>query len=215
MKLATVGTLMLFSSLLAAPALAQQWPTTDPGFTKPDPSLASGGAESFGAPGQMVISGDFDIDLQYVSRTLNNLSESGPSITISPSLLFFLAPNLALGGIVGFQHESRGDVSASAFTVGPLAGYNIWISPRASIFPMLGLQYSWRKQSIEIAGGRDSDSYQRFSLLLKAPVLFHPFPHVFVGFGPVIVIDFTSKVDDQDYAKTRSFGLTLDLGFYL
>jgi hypothetical protein len=215
MNRASVGCVVVLSAFLAGPAWAQNWPTSDPGFTRPEPSLATGGADTFGAPGQMLISGDFDIDLQYVSQTLNNLSLSGPNITIAPSLMFFLATNVAVGGVAGFHHASAGDLASSEFNLGPIAGYNIWITPRASIFPMLSLQYFWGKVGRQTSGGRDVNSSQRFAMVLKGPVLFHPFAHVFLGFGPIIVLDFMSKLDDADYAKTRSFGLTLDLGFYL
>ncbi len=215
MKLVMVGSLVLSCVFLEAAAWAQQFPTSDPSFSKQDPSLASTGPEGFGSPGQMVITGDFRLDLGYVSKTLNNLSVSGPDITIAPSLLFFLARNLAVGGLINFHHEAEGDSSTTEFALGPLAGYNIWISPRASIFPLVGIEYIRGKLSQQTSGGRETITLQRFALLLKAPVLFHPFPHLFVGFGPILLLDFTSKLNDADYAKTRSFGLTLDLGFYL
>jgi hypothetical protein len=213
MKLATLGALVLSSAFVAASARAQQWPTTDPGFTRPDESLATG-IEGFGTPGQMLITSEFDLDLRYVSESLSGLSQSGPEITISPALMFFLAPQLAVGGILGFHHESREKDSNTVF-VGPTIAYNIPISPRASIFPMVGLAYTWFKTSQDLAGGRRSNSGYDLGLLIKGPVLFHPFPHVFVGFGPIIVIDFVSKVDMGAATKTRSFGLTLDLGFWL
>jgi hypothetical protein len=63
-------------------------------------------------------------------------------------------------------------------------------------------------------GGRVSGSGHDISLLMRAPVLFHAFPHVFVGATPFMEIDLTSKFEDMDVAKTRTFGVTLDLGFW-
>jgi hypothetical protein len=214
MKLATLGALVLSSAFVSASAGAQQWPTSDPGFSKPDESLASG-VEGFGAPGQMLITSEFDIDLRYVSESLSGLSQSGPDITISPALMFFLAPQLAVGGILGFHHEAKENNTLTSFIFGPTIAYNIAISPRASIFPMVGLVYTWFKTEQDLPSGRRTNSGYDLGLLLKAPVLFHPFPHVFVGFGPIIIIDFVSKADMGAATKTRSFGLTLDLGFWL
>jgi hypothetical protein len=216
MKLASLGPLVLSSALLllAAPARGQQIPTADPSFSKPDDNLNTP-VLAFGTPGQMAITSEFDIDLGYVSETLNGLSQSGPNITISPALMFFLAPQLAVGGLLRFHHEAREGDSLSSFVFGPTASYNLPISDRASIFPTLGLTYTWRKVSVGSTGGRMTTTGSDFGLLVKAPVLFHPFPHVFVGFGPVIVVDFSSKADAGAATKTRSFGLTMDLGFWL
>jgi hypothetical protein len=214
MKLRSLGGLVLSSVFLAASARAQQFPTSDPSFTKPDQSLMSA-PEGFGAPGQMAITSEFDIDLRYASETLSGLSTSGPDITISPSLMFFLAPQLAVGALLGFHHRGEENLTLTSFIFGPTASYNFWITPRASIFPTVGLTYTWGKTSVRTAGGRDTDAWYDLGLLLKAPVLFHPFPHVFVGFGPVIVVDFAAKAEGRAPTKTRSFGLTMDLGFWL
>ena len=161
----------------------------------------------------MVISSEFDIDLRYVSESAGGRSESGPDITISPSVMFFLAPQLAVGGLLGFHHESAEEVSLSRFTFGPTVAYNIPVSERASVFPTVGILYGWAKSSSRTQGGRVSNSGYDIGLLLKAPFLFHPFPHVFVGFGPVIVLDFASKVDVGTATKTRS--IRPDPGFRL
>ncbi len=217
MKLAAAVALVLSSAVLpvfVGPARAQQWPTSDPSFSKTDESLASP-AVVFGSPGQIAITSEFDIDLRYVSESLSGLSESGPDITISPSIMFFIANQLAVGGLLGFHHEGREDDTYSSFIFGPIASYNFPISDRASIFPTFGLTYTWEKTSVASGGGRMTNSGAQFGMLIKAPVLFHPFPHVFVGFGPVIIVDFTSSAEVGPPTKTRSFGLTMDLGFWL
>jgi hypothetical protein len=213
--LSLAGFLTVFLGVLGpAPAHAQRWPTTDPGFNKQDESLANP-VLGFGTPGQIVITSDFDLDLRYVSETLGGFSQSGPQITVSPAIMFFLAPRLAVGALMSFQHESRENDSASTFVFGPGVAYNIPISARASIFPTLGLTYTWWKTSTGTAGGRTTRSGTELGLLLKSPVLFHPFTHVFVGFGPIIVVDLTSSAEGSTPSKTRSFGLTMDLGLWL
>ena len=99
--------------------------------------------------------------------------------------------------------------------IGPLAAYNINVSPRASMHahgrPAVPL-----RQAVAGAGGRapTAESGYDISLLLRVPVLFHAFPHVFVGATPFTEIDLSSKVEGEDVAKTRTFGVTLDLGFW-
>jgi hypothetical protein len=216
MKLGPFAALALSSAFLttAAPAVAQQWPTTDPAFNRPDGSLVTP-PEAFGMPGQMAISSDFDIDLRYVSETGNGPNLSGPDITVAPSVMFFLAPRLAAGGILAFTHKGEGDLATTRFTFGPIAAYNLPISERASLFPAVGITYFLEKSSRQTGGGRMSNSRSDISLLIKAPILFHPFRHVFVGFGPIVIVDFVAKTDVGTPTRTRSFGLTLDLGFWL
>lgn len=203
---------------LAAPASAQQFPTSDPSYAVPEPSLAP--PEGFGSAGTIAITSDFDIDLRHITQSLRGNSTSELQIQVSPSLLMFLARNFAVGGILSYQFDradgsgTEGEVSLTTLEIGPLAAYNINVSPRASILPTVGLLYRYGKISQETMGGRVSGSGHDISLLMRAPVLFHAFPHVFVGATPFMEIDLTSKFEDMDVAKTRTFGVTLDLGFW-
>jgi hypothetical protein len=214
MKLRTclpVSTLLL---LLAAPALAQQFPTSDPSYGATDPSLATG-PERFGAPGQMVISADFDVDFRYNKFSLDDMSTSIKEVVIGPDLMFFLMPNLALGGTLAFDYSTGQGVSLTRVGLGPLLAYNFWIGPKASVFPTLGVLYRHTDQEEDIPGGKDSDSGYGVSLLVRLPVLFHPFQHVFAGFTPFFEADMVNKMNDMDTSKRQTFGLTLDIGFWL
>jgi hypothetical protein len=211
-------TCLLSSSLmllLAAPALAQQWPAADPSYGATDPTMASG-PEMFGAPGQMVISSSFDFDFRYISQSFMNNSVSATELVISPDLLFFLAPNLAVGGLVSFDYISgENDFSQTGLSLGPALAYNFWISPKGSLFPTVAVLYTRVSQELRTATGKMSSSGYDVSLLLRIPVLFHPFQHVFVGVTPFTEIDFVAKEEGMDTSKTRTFGLTLDIGFWL
>lgn len=210
----TVGLGLVSSILLSAPAWAQQWPTQDPAYSAPDPSLAA--PEAFGAAGTIAITSDFDIDLRRITESFRGNSESATQIHVTPSLLMFLAPNFAVGGMLNFQHDSfeQPDASLTKLGVGPLAAYNVNISPRASLLPTVGLLYTWAKASATNMGGRQSATGYEISMILRAPVLLHPFPHVFVGATPFVEFDLVSKAEDMDVAKTRTFGVTLDLGLW-
>ena len=115
-----------------------------------------------------------------------------------------------------YQYDSfeEGDYSLNTFAVGPLLAYNIGVSPRASLLPTVGLLYRYGKESETVGGGRQSRAGYDFSLLLRVPVLFHAFQHVFVGATPFTEFDLVSKSEGEDVAKTRTFGVTLDLGIW-
>jgi hypothetical protein len=210
---------LLALSVLSVPAWAQQFPTNDPQYAVPEPSLAP--PEGFGSAGTIAITSDFDLDLRHLTDSFRGNSTSELQIQVSPSLLMFLARNFAVGGIFNYQFNrdddgspTFGEQSITTLEIGPLAAYNINVSPRASILPTVGLLYRYGKISQELMGGRQSGSGHDISLLLRAPVLFHAFPHVFVGATPFIEFDLSSKFEEMDVAKTRTFGVTLDLGFW-
>ena len=199
---------------LATPASAQQFPTSDPAYGVPEPSLAA--PEAFGAAGTVAVTSDFDLDLRRITHSFMGDSVSQTQIHITPSVLIFMANNLAVGGLMAYQYDSfeEGDYSLNKFAVGPLLAYNIGVSPRASLLPTVGLLYQYGKESETVGGGRQSRTGYDFSLLLRVPVLFHAFQHVFVGATPFTEFDLVSKSEGQDVAKTRTFGVTLDLGVW-
>jgi hypothetical protein len=199
---------------LAPPASAQQWPTNDPSYAAPEPGMAA--PETFGSAGTVAITSDFDLDLRHITDSFRGNSTSATQIHITPTALIFLARNLAVGGILAYQYDSVevGDYSLNKFAIGPLLAYNIGISPRASLLPTVGLLYGWAKESETIGGGRQSRSGYEVSMLVRIPVLFHAFEHVFVGATPFTEFDLVSKQEDTDVAKTRTLGVTLDLGLW-
>ena len=194
-------------------AHAQQWPTADPSYSAPAPGMVA--PDAFGAAGTMAITADFDLDLRHVSQSFMGQSDSGTQVTISPELLVFMAPNFAIGGLLGLQHTSAENFKETGLSLGPLAAYNIPIGPQSSVFPVVGLLYTWGNQTVTTPGGKTDVSGYDISLLLKVPVLFHPFQHVFVGFGPFIELDLVAKQEGENTSKTRTMGLTLDFGLWL
>jgi hypothetical protein len=221
MKLRTLGTLgTLGSSVLAtvfvagsiSPALAQQWPTADPSYSAADPALATG-PEGFGAPGQIVVSSDFDLGFSF---SKGSDADSGvTTIEIAPALMFFVARNVAVGGLLDFRYTKPEGSSTTDLRVGPLVGYNVPLGPRSSLLPTLGLTYGWSKTETDVDGGQMSATSNRWSLIGRVPILFHPFTHVFVGLAPYVLFDLSAQREDVDVSKDRVYGVTLDLGFWL
>ena len=198
----------MVATISAAPAQAQQWPTADPAYSAPNPLLAA--PEGFGAPGPIVVSSDFDLDLSY--SKYSGADSGATYLQLAPALAFFLVHNLAVGGSLNFEYVATSSVDTTRVTVGPLVGYNIPLGPRLSLFPTASLGYAWEKRSQDVSGGVVSSTGHRSFLTLRAPVLFHPFAHVFVGLAPFLSFDLSAK---DDGPKARVFGLTLDLGFWL
>ena len=238
-------TTALSCSLVSAAAYAQT-PYTPP-YTAPDPAaptVGSLGAEAFGDVGQIVIMNDFDLSFGWASTKrpfLNDAGgdagsedESSSNITIAPALTFFVAQNLGVGGFLVFQHQSFDQsktemvkASSTLLRLGPEVSYNVRFGPALSLFPRVSLGYASLSTSVEETpqgGDKYEESGHGFSLSFFVPVLFHPMPHFFLGFGPAATFDLSSSVtrksngveaDGKRGPKTTIFGLNFVLGGWL
>jgi hypothetical protein len=124
--------------------------------------FASGNA--FGATGQWVITGDFEGHLR-----------NGWELRLHPSLDYFIASNISVGGVVGLTYDS-GNPSRTTLDLGARAGFNLNIADRLGFWPTVGIFFSHTS-----SGGTSSSGT---SLGLSAPFLYHLVPHLFVGAGP-------------------------------
>jgi hypothetical protein len=147
------------STLLASPARAQN------GFAR-NPDAGAG----FGAPRQIVITGAFEGHLH-----------NGWELRLHPSVDYFIAPNVSVGGVIGIQYNS-GNPSVTTIDVGARAGYNLHIVDQFGFWPMAGIYFSSTRVS-STATTPSSSSNSTF-LGIFAPFLVHIVPHFFVGAGP-------------------------------
>lgn len=75
------------------------------------------------------------------------------SFSIMPSIFYFIAPNLAVGGDLMFEHSSRGDDSSSMYGIGPGILYAFG-SGENSTYPYIGagFTYAISKNNVDITG---------------------------------------------------------------
>lgn len=208
-------------SVCAAPAFAQQWPTTDPRFVSS--SEAGGPAEQFGQVGQIALSSAFDLDFQYrmIAPGKGLPSRSSTHVVISPALDIFLRKNLALGGVIRIAHTSADTVRETGALVAPTLGYNVLVARRLSFFPKIGLGFAYKTTTLVTPQvGERTQVGWRLAAQISLPLLFHPVPNFFVGFGPVVSRDFLSSVEDPvthkdvDGPIDTVFALAFHLGGY-
>jgi hypothetical protein len=126
---------------------------------------AQGGGNAFGAPGQIAITGEFE------GHLLN-----GWELRLHPSLDYFIANNVSIGGVVGIKYNSGG--SATTIDLGVRAGYNLNIVNQVSFWPTVGIFYSHFSADGQASGSSTS-------LRIFAPFLYHIAPHFFLGAGPI------------------------------
>lgn len=69
--------------------------------------------------GSVLISGQ----ASFVVRDEGDLDENTTSFIFLPSLQYFVAPGLAVGGELELTHSSRGDFSTTSYGIGPAMSY--------------------------------------------------------------------------------------------
>jgi hypothetical protein len=170
-----------------------------------DPSQDTGGgpARAFGSKGVIAISSDAALVIQHSSQRVTTIS-------IAPAADFFVIDNLSVGGELLFEYDKTGNDDATRFGIGPRVGYNLAFTDMLGIWPKIGFSFSHTSHSVTLTSGPTdttvSTSGSAFTLNLFAPIMFHPVPHFFVGFGPFLDTDLSG---DQ---KVTTFGGKLTLG---
>lgn len=218
--LSAVALSLSLCTFAAAPARAQD--AAPPPPAAPAPAVGGPPAPgAFGSQGQLVINTDIPLHQTEPSLFLVHESASmggGSSTTfgIVPSLDYFLAPNVSVGGIVGIQRESAsadglgGTGTVTGIIVGARVGYNVVLTDAFSLWPRLSLSY----EHLSFSGSGVSASGYVIPLSIFVPVLWHPAQHFFVGLGPVFATNLISKVEGNDASKTTDIGIQATLGGY-
>jgi hypothetical protein len=125
--------------------------------------FAPSGGTAFGATGQIAITGELEAHLH-----------SGWELRLHPALDYFIAHNVSVGGVIGFQYDS-GSPSTNIIDVGARAGFNLNITSVVSFWPRAGIFFSRHS-------GRPATNSTFLGIF--APFLFHLAPHLFAGIGP-------------------------------
>lgn len=136
--------------------------------------LAAAFAADFGHTGQFIAMGSASVSYSSTG------SDSLAALDVSPEVAGFIAERWALGLALhyGLTRATVNGVAQPTQTnagISPYVAYDLPLSGLVSLFPSAGLLFESQP------GDRKSWGVTAF-----VPVLFHPAPHFFVGFGPEI-----------------------------
>jgi len=167
-------------------------------------------AAGFGEKGQMAFSTDAALGF---SRLTGDNRQATTTITIRPAMDYFVIENLSVGGVVGVDYVKSGDTRSTTFSLGPRVGYNFELSRLLSVWPKLGFSYAYSKQKTTVGDGpaeisRTVDN-NAIAINLFAPIMLHPAPHFFAGFGPFLDTDLNGD------NRTTTWGFRLTLGGWI
>lgn len=167
-------------------------------------------AAGFGEEGQWNFSTDAALAVER--RTSRNTTTT--TLSAFPAADYFFVKNLSLGGGVGVGYQKAGRDQALGFKVGPRVGYNFQLTTLLSFWPKVGVVYSYTRAEIgsPLASGEPSplSEYNTgVAINLFAPLMLHPAPHFFAGFGPFLDTDLSGK------NRATNWGFRLTLGGWL
>lgn len=207
--------LTITSSAAAQPAETTAPPGTGPqvnGQSVTDRTTRNSPVDQFGRKHSLVLSSD--AALSIANTSLSGVDGSSTTITIGPSIDYFVIPNLSLGGTLLFDYTSDPGGHSTRFGIGPRVGYNLPISDLISVWPKAGFSIAHTSVTTDapagVPGASDTTrSNDAIALNLFVPFMFHPAPHFFAGFGPFLDTDLSGD------AKATSLGGKLTLGGWI
>jgi len=162
----------------------------------------------FGDSGQLAISSDASIEIRHVSPSAGS---SYTTITLAPAVDYFVIDGLSVGGFIALSHTALENSDFTVFGIGPRVGYNITLNDSVSIWPKVGFSFTSFSSGEETDGDGDvvleeSTGNEGIALNLFVPIMFHPAPHFFAGFGPFLDVDLSGD------NKATYIGARLSLG---
>lgn len=176
----------------AASAAPNAPEAADPNVDDAEPAVAE---PRFGTHGQWVLTSDFDAT--FATTSYANTEAKYHSYGVSPSVDWFAANDLAVGGFVsgglsGSTRYRNGEdletTSTTSWAVGARLSVNVPLSRALSLWIRGRFSYSSSFTRPERNGAPDANALDLkdsgANVGVSLPLLLHVAPHAFVGFGP-------------------------------
>lgn len=192
-----VASTLAVASLTGSPAAHAQDGAGAPAATV---SATSFGGGSFGQAGQWVYSIAGENEFPF---SLSRTGDGDWSLTLRPSIDYFVIRSLSVGGIVSLHKDGGG----SSVGIGGRVGYNIPISSLVSFWARGGVFINSYNNNGDAADGVQT------TIGVNAPFLFHLLPHAFAGVGPFFSLPVQNS--DDNAGNDATYGLTAILGGWL
>jgi hypothetical protein len=214
-------TLGVFTAAGVAAAQYPPPPPPAPGYGYPPPGGFPAPRARFGNQGVFAFTNDMNIAFAGHSESSPNPGDT-PShwtLTLKPSMDYFVIQGLSIGGFVEWSHTGRSvpnqngggsqTSNSDTFGIGPRVGYNIPIVDAVSWWPLVSLAYTTTSNS-------DNTGDNAFTLGVYAPFLYHPVSHFFMGLGPFLSTDLSANGSangqSQPANKSTDYGLQFTIG---
>ncbi|HZH03136.1 MAG TPA: hypothetical protein VEY30_05075 [Myxococcaceae bacterium] len=132
----------------------------------------------FGTMGQLVISDDFQLDLNYSSRA----GDIG-RLRLSPALDYFLKSRISIGGFVRFDTTFSEGTDLLDLGLGARVGYTLPVGETIMFWPRVFAAVT------RLDPGGSIDGSTTFDVGVDAPFLLPLANHFFIGAGPSLAVN--------------------------
>jgi hypothetical protein len=152
----------------------------------------------FGDDDTWVFTGDLGASVAHSTYADSDLKDT--SVSISPSVDYFVVEHLSLG-VAGFvSHASRSsgaknEVSTTEVGAAARIGVDIPLGTSLSLYPRAGLSVAHRSYEAKTLGTTTDYAATGLTVALYMPLLVHFASHAFAGFGPTLRHDLTNTVE--------------------
>lgn len=166
--------------------------------------------DPFGTRGTTAITGAFTVGTSYTG-SLESSDASEFDVRLIPSLDYFVAQNLSIGGALILDYQNRTYASSMSVTSTTLGaevgiGYNVPFSRLFSWWPSAHIGFGWSHTTSDLRSLLNGlavpvdTTADDHVVVARAylPFLIHPAPHFFVGIGPEGFIDLVRGGDSND-----------------
>lgn len=206
------------------------------GEPAPTPPPADGGegcgatlATSFGCKGGLVLAGTAGFSMTNSTSTPEQTTAgsteqkvSTTTIGLSPTVDYFVIPNVSVGLALGYQTskatpDGRDASTTTTLGAGLRVGYSLPIGERFGLWPVVGFGY--RSISFEPPSPAKKDETSALGLRVDLNFLVHLAKHYFMTVAPNLdmTLGGETKVDGTKVSKDSQmqFGLGLGFGGYI
>jgi hypothetical protein len=130
------------------------------------------------------------------------------SFSLTPELLFFLAPGLAIGGELTFARTSQGDDSFTAYGIGPAATYFFGATEERPWYPYAGasVQLLW-----ESSGADDDPTSRAYRAAVGGLFMLSSA----VGLNAELFYRLSTRENDAFEVDTDTFGLAFGISAFV
>ena len=123
----------------------------------------------------------------------------------NPVFLYFVAPNISLGGTITYQSVSQGDYSDSIIGLGPSAVY-FFGDENSTTYPFLGVSYIYTS---------DEDSYTKNDIRLMGGAAFMVAKNVAITGDVFYLIESYTREDADDSLSGNTLGIEFGVSAFI
>jgi hypothetical protein len=181
----------------------------------------------FGQSNEFVFDGEVSADISYTAYLGTN--SSGLGVAFEPSFDYFVDDHVSLGVAPALSYSSasgidpitqaRVETTVTGWGIEPRIGFDLPLSSHLSWYLRIGFVFGGQNWDEKSAGQANTYSTSLVAFHAFAPLLIHPAPHLFAGFGPAAYAELSNQYsygpDRSQQNRQTTVGASLVVGGWI